>query len=168
MLPQRTKKSLSQCNSKHRPCKGIHLPLHIVATPAKCSGSPGNVWMRIFCNSSFLGILATPHPSLLLQVARGLTLNEDSQSRLLACHTATYHTSSSHERPYCLPSLALLPLVAFSMPLLALFALLLTSQREAPKIKGNEKTTCLLLFLTHATHVAGSCQGTMVPCRRDE
>ena len=62
---------------------------------------------------------------------------------------------------YCLPALALLPLAAFSVPLIArAVCAALDFATEAPKIKGNEKTTCLLLFLTHATHVAGSCQGT--------
>ena len=93
------------------------------------------------------------YPPLLFQVSRGLTLNEDSQSRLLACHTATYHTSSSHERLLLPSGSCAVAVCGFLNVIARAVCAALDFATEAPKIKGND-------FLTHATHVAGSCQGT--------
>ena len=128
MFGKRTKKSLGQC-------KGTTDQGHPLATP-HCHNSSQTQWkskQRVDENLLQLLFPCHSHPPLLFQVSRGLTLNEDSQDRLLACHTATYHTSSSHEQLYCPPALALLPFAAFSMSLLALSALLLTSQRKRRK-----------------------------------
>ena len=91
MFGKRIKKSLGQCKADQG---------HPLATP-QCHNSSHMQWnsrQRVDENLLQLLFPRHPHPPLLLQVARGLTLNEDSQSRLLACHTATHHTSSSHER----------------------------------------------------------------------
>ena len=78
--------------------------------------------------------LSSPPPSaLLLQVACGVTLNEDSRSRLLACHTATHLTSSSHERLLLPSGPCAVAACGFSTPLLALSSLLLNSQRKRRK-----------------------------------